>query len=156
MLKTFFSFASIIAVALGLTIGLSGCSQDEGAVTQWQMVTDCDLHTASCTAKNGDQSVSLTINPHPIPIARPLGIEVNINNLQADKIELDISGLNMYMGFNRVPLKSTKPNYWIGTSMLAFCTTEKMEWQVTLILHHQDKQTQIPFSLITTNSIPTN
>ena len=134
---------------LGLNFGLSGCSQDQGEVTQWNMITDCDLHSSSCTAVNNNQSVTLTINPHPIPIARPLGLEVTVKNIQTDKIELDISGQNMYMGYNRVPLKSTKPNYWIGTSMLAFCTTSEMHWQVTLILHQKNKQIQIPFSLTT-------
>lgn len=132
---------------------LQGCSQSEqSSVTQWPTNKACDLHTESCTAKMGDAKVTLKISPHPIPIARPLGIEVDIENLDVQKIELDISGINMYMGYNRVTLTPAGPNRYIGTSMLAFCTNQKMFWQVTLMVHQPDgTQIQIPYTLETIN-----
>ncbi len=141
------------------SLSLLGCQADNNAnITQWPLVTDCDLHYEACTSHNAEQSLQLSITPRPIPVARTLEVEVILENIVADKIEIDISGLNMYMGFNRIFISETEPNLWQGKSMLAFCTLDKMEWQVTVILHHKDqeqgesKQTQIPFSLITTNS----
>ena len=132
---------------------LSACSSNnDGNITQWSVDENCDLHHQTCTAESGNAQVSLKISPHPIPIARPLGIEVQTENLQIKKMELDISGLNMYMGYNRVELKSTKPDRFVGTSMLAFCTNEKMLWQVTLMIHLADgSQIQIPYELETIN-----
>lgn len=150
MMRAMRYFLPATLVAL---LALTGCSQtaDENVV-QWPTNQQCDLHQESCTAKMGDAQATLKISPHPIPIARPLGIEVDIKNLSVQKMELDISGVNMYMGYNRVELKSTTPTRFVGTSMLAFCTTQKMQWQVTLIIHQPDgTQIQIPYNLETLN-----
>lgn len=145
----------VIATLLFLILfaSLQGCSQqNQTNATLWPMDKTCDLHKNSCTASYIDAQATLKISPHPIPIARPLGIEVELNGLNPSSVQLDISGINMYMGYNRVPLKSSKPNHWIGTSMLAFCTAEKMEWQITLMLKMPDgKEVQIPYFLETVN-----
>lgn len=135
------------------TLSLGGCeNSSQGNIVQWPGDSECNLHTDSCTAKMGNAQVSLKISPHPIPIARPLGIEVDVENLEVQKIELDISGINMYMGYNRVSLSSMNPNRYVGTSMLAFCTSQKMLWQITLIIHQADgTQIQIPYTLETIN-----
>lgn len=144
----FKSVAFIFALAL-----LTSCSKDnQTEVTQWPVDDSCNLHEQSCSAVNGDAKVTLKISPHPIPIARPLGIEVATTNLQIKKMELDISGINMYMGYNRVELQSANPNRFVGTSMLAFCTNETMLWQITLMIHLADgSQIQIPYELETSN-----
>lgn len=131
---------------------LAGCSQEEPKnVTLWPMIEDCSLHQQSCTSKMGNSSVTLKISPDPIPVARPLGIELQLENLTAKKVELDISGANMYMGYNRVTLSPTeKEGRYVGTSMLAFCTTQKMKWKITLMIHQQNgNQIQIPYLLET-------
>ena len=145
----------LLLMALLGTLGLSGCeNSSQGNIAQWPADTECNLHTDSCTAKMGEASVTLKISPHPIPIARPLGIEVAIENLDVQKIELDISGINMYMGYNRVTLTSMNPNRYVGTSMLAFCTSQKMLWQITLMIHQADgTQIQIPYTLETINRL---
>jgi len=132
---------------------LQGCSSsDNPNINQWPTSKTCNLHKESCTAKMGDASVTLKISPHPIPIARPLGIEVDIKNLNVQRMQLDISGINMYMGYNRVELTQINPNRFVGTSMLAFCTNQKMDWQVTLMIHQTDgTQIQIPYTLVTVN-----
>ena len=127
---------------------LTACSQEnEDNITLWPMKKDCDLHLEACTSKMGDSSVTLKISPDPIPVAKPLGIELNLQNLTVEKVELDISGANMYMGYNRVALKPTgEAGRYVGTSMLAFCTTQKMQWKVTLILHQKNGlQIHIPY-----------
>ncbi len=145
------SFAAMVLTVLTI----AGCSNNTNQnIVQWPTDKNCDLHHTSCIAKMGDAEVALKISPHPIPIARPLGIEVAIKNLQVQKMELDISGVNMYMGFNRVELRSINSNRFVGTSMLAFCTTQKMIWQVTLIIHQPDgNQIQIPYNLETVNRL---
>jgi len=144
---------SALFLVLVSFLGLNGCDQASNENTsQWPLIKDCDLHQQACESKMGEAKAVLKISPHPIPIAKPLGIEVELHNLQADKVELDISGINMYMGYNRVNLMSTKPGHFVGTSMLAFCTNQKMQWQITLMVHLSDgKQIQIPYALETIN-----
>ncbi len=144
----------IIVLFILSGFSLSGCEQSSPEnIQQWPLSETCDLHQQTCTSEFEGRSVSLKISPHPIPIARPLGIEVLLKNIEAEKVELDISGINMYMGYNRVPLTAAKqPGRYIGTSMLAFCTNKKMEWQITLMIHQKDgSQIQIPYHLDTKN-----
>lgn len=144
----------IIALLTLSGFSLSSCEQSPPEnIQQWPMSETCNLHQETCTSEFEGRSVSLKISPHPIPIARPLGIEVSMNNIEAEKVELDISGINMYMGYNRVPITATtQPGRYIGTSMLAFCTNKKMEWQITLMIHQKDgSQIQIPYRLETVN-----
>ena len=120
-------------------------------ITVWPIVKDCNLHNQTCLASNGEQSISLKVSPDPVPIALPLGIELTVKNIQAEKIELDISGANMYMGYNRVTLiPDGSTGRYIGTTMLAFCTVEKMQRKITLMIHQKEgKQIQIPYLLET-------
>ncbi|HHT00084.1 MAG TPA: hypothetical protein ENK73_04415 [Thiomicrospira sp.] len=147
-------FYSLLLIAtMTSLLALSGCEQDsDKKIVKWPTDSSCNLHHESCTAKVGNAEVTLKISPHPIPIARPLGLEVEVNNLAVQSIELDISGINMYMGYNRVTLTPETPKRYIGTSMLAFCTSHKMLWQVTLMVNQPDgTQIQIPYALETVN-----
>jgi len=133
-------------------LSITACTQEDPEnISLWPLKDDCDLHQQTCISKMGDSSVSLKISPDPIPVARPLGIELILNNLDAEKVELDISGANMYMGYNRVKLKpSETAGRYVGTSMLAFCTTDTMQWKITLIIHQKSgRQIQIPYLLKT-------
>ncbi len=132
---------------------LTACNQQSPPenTTVWPIIEECDLNHQSCTATQGEQSVRLKISPNPIPIAIPLGVELAIQNIPAEKVELDISGANMYMGYNRVALIPDGDNgRYVGGTMLAFCTTEKMQWKITILIHQKDgKQIQIPYLLET-------
>ena len=153
-LKTF-SFRSLLKPTAFIfsSIVLSACNQKSVSekVTVWPTVKDCDLHHQTCSAINEGQTVSLKISPDPIPIAIPLGIEIFTKNIAADKIELDISGTNMYMGYNRITLIPDEANTrYIGSAMLAFCTTGEMQWQITILIHQKDgTQIQVPYLLET-------
>jgi len=137
---------------------LSGCDQisnteDQANVLNWPPNDECDLHQGSCSLKYGDESIQVTISPNnPIPVARLLDVEVKTENLSVSKVEFDIAGVNMYMGYNRTELPATNPNHnhFKGKSMLAFCTNDYMKWQLTVLLYLKDGQiVQAPFMLTT-------
>ncbi|WP_029933713.1 hypothetical protein [Thiomicrospira pelophila] len=145
-------FSSILIGLLSLVL-LSAC-QNKPDIQSWPLIEDCDLHQQTCQAQQGNSIASLSIQPQPIPLAKPFQIEVQLNNLEAQTLELDISGINMYMGYNRVTLKAdpAQPGRFTGSSMLAFCTNEMMEWQISLLLQQADGTLlQIPFKLVTRN-----
>lgn len=148
MRHSMFLFGALFAL-----LSLSACQSDpEGDI--WPLVTDCDLHEQTCVSQSQSAQVQLTLMPQPIPIAKPLSVKAHLSGLDAHKVELDISGINMYMGYNRTRLQADaeRPGVFNGTAMLAFCTNEVMLWQVTLLVHHADGQiTQIPFQLETRN-----
>ncbi|SIN71969.1 hypothetical protein SAMN05443662_0279 [Sulfurivirga caldicuralii] len=134
---------------LSLLVLLAGCSHNDNA-TVWPLDKSCNLHQQACTATHGDQAVTLAITPRPIPVAKPLQVEVRLRNIPAKQVALDISGLNMYMGYNRVTLKQENNDVWTGSSMLAFCTNDTMQWQLTVLIDTPDgQQIQVPFYLET-------
>lgn len=142
------SFYALLTAFITL---LSGCQSElDGDV--WPMVTDCDLHHQTCSSQYGEAQAQLTLTPQPIPVAQPLNAEVIFQGLDAEKVEFDIAGINMYMGYNRITLEKQAEGRYSGRPMLAFCTNEVMLWQLTLLVHHSDGEvTQIPFQLETRN-----
>lgn len=136
-----------------LILTLSGCEQGtpKNDITEWPTVENCDLNLTTCQSKMGDATVSLKIIPTPIPVAKPLGIAVSINGIESTEVMLDISGDNMYMGYNRITLspEPTKGSY-VGTSMLAFCTHQKMQWKLTVMIQQANQvMLHVPFLLET-------
>lgn len=132
---------------------LVACKNDN-QVEAWDLVSSqtCDLHKESCSAGRGVVSLELDLGTKPVPIAKNFVATVNLAGIKPEKVELDITGVNMYMGFNRVTLKEVGEGVYQGSSMLAFCTNEKMIWQVGVLLHLEDGTKQlVPFELITTN-----
>jgi len=138
-----------------LTALLSGCepAPSNPQTETWPLVKHCNLHQQACTTQYQGKSLTLNITPKPIPVAKTLQVQVTLNKpLTAKSLQIDISGHNMYMGYNRVSLQKTQPQHWQGHTMLAFCTTEKMQWILTLILETPDgQQIKIPFFLETQN-----
>ena len=152
MFTTHFYKALLIISAV---LFLSACTQDEEQITLWPTNTHCNLHQQSCSIEKGDAQVTLNISPQPVPIARPLAIGVQLHKIKdVEKVELDIAGVNMYMGFNRISLEQTSPTIYEGTSMLAFCTTKDMSWQVSVLIHLKNgEQIQVPYILKTSNKM---
>jgi hypothetical protein len=114
------------------------------------MPSQCQLHTGDCLIEQEGVSVRLTISPQPIPIAKALNVTAQIQGVDAVKVQLDINGSNMYMGYNRISLAHTEGNLWQGKSILSFCTIDEMKWQLTLLIDLPDgHQIQAPFPLVT-------
>lgn len=148
-LKTLLRTLIFASFALGF---LTACEQNLSSENAWPIVQNCDLHQQACVAKHENSSAKLDISPKPLAIAKPLAVKVELENIEAEKLELDISGINMYMGYNRVSLQPQGAGKFSGQTMMAFCTNEVMEWQFTLIAHQADGEPiLIPFYLETRN-----
>lgn len=147
---------SVLAPLLFVSILLSGCNSDflptDKKLIQWSVNASCDLDASACTTSVNNQSITLDIEPKPIRVARMLNVRVKLTDIQAEKVELDITGQNMYMGYNRVTLTPVKgqPNLYEGQSMLAFCTNDKMDWHLSVLVTRKNQTLiQAPFALTT-------
>ena len=113
----------------------------------------CDFTQGACVNQfNLDgQTIHITLNlsPGELPIAKPLTVEANVNGYPFQSAEIDISGINMYMGYNRQPLKKISVGTLTGETLLAFCTEQKMTWKATLILHQKKQSLEVPFEFKT-------
>jgi hypothetical protein len=119
-------------------------------ITIAPLAQNCNLHIESCSSQIDKHEVRLDITPKPVPIAKALTINATLADLPATQVQLDINGSNMYMGYNRITLTQQDKGQWNGKSLLAFCTTDEMHWQLTLMIDLIDgRQLQIPFPLTT-------
>jgi hypothetical protein len=119
-------------------------------ITSLALAKACNLHQQACYNAYQDIKLSLDITPKPIPIAKQLAVSAHIEGVIPIQVQLDINGSNMYMGYNRITLKQQTDGSWTGKSLLAFCTTDQMQWQLTLLIDLADgSQLQAPFPLTT-------
>ncbi|MDG4812582.1 hypothetical protein P8629_06130 [Hydrogenovibrio sp. 3SP14C1] len=146
----------VLVPLLLVSIVLSGCNSDflptDKKLIQWSVNSSCDLNASACTTSVQNKSITLDIEPKPIRVARMLNVRVKLTDIQAEMVELDITGQNMYMGYNRVTLTPVKdqPNLYEGQSMLAFCTNDKMDWHLSVLITRKNQTLiQAPFALTT-------
>jgi hypothetical protein len=119
-------------------------------VISFKLVDNCQLHQQTCHSRHQNVAVYLDITPKPIPISKTLSVNANISGVEPVRVQLDINGSNMYMGYNRIGLSAQPDGNWTGKSLLAFCTTDSMQWQLTVLIDLADgSQLQAPFLLTT-------
>ena len=112
----------------------------------------CDLHRRACAAQvPGGGRIELSIAPRPIPMVAPLQIEVKTAGLDAGKVEVDLAGVDMNMGFNRPELVAAGPGLFRNEAMLPVCVTGKMAWAATVIVETGRSRIAAPFRF---NSVP--
>ena len=131
------SRSRFVDVLIILAIALVG-------VVTWKMqpksdvalpLSDCDLNHQSCGADlPGGGHIELSVDPRPIPSLRPIKLALAATGIEPDKVELDFTGVDMNMGYNRPELKRAPSGEYQGRTTLPACITGSMEWQATLLL----------------------
>lgn len=107
---------------------------------------NCDVNQGPCKVilPNGGYLV-MTIAPHPIPVLKPLSIEVELDGYEAQSMQVDFSGVDMDMGFNRVKLLPSAPGRFSGQASLPVCITGAMHWRASLVMEGQGGVLTLPF-----------
>ena len=95
----------------------------------------CDLNASDCAVDlPAGGRVELSISPRPIPVVKPLQIDVRVTGTVAQRVELDFSGRTMDMGPNRTVLAAAGDGNYRGSAMLPVCVTGRMDWRATLFV----------------------
>lgn len=106
----------------------------------------CDLRQEACVSSlPGGGSVRLGVQPRGIPVLRPLQLEVTVKGLEVSAVEVDFSGVDMSMGFNRPQLQRQSDGRFTGTAMLPVCVRERMQWEGLVMLHTQSGVVAAPY-----------
>jgi hypothetical protein len=106
----------------------------------------CDLHRQPCRAElPGGGSIEMGITPHPIPVVKPLQVDVTLSGMTAQKVEIDFAGITMDMGYNRQTLLPSGEYGFTGKTTLPVCITGRMEWVATLLVETDRQRIAIPF-----------
>ena len=96
---------------------------------------DCDLNASRCAVDLPDGGrIELSISPQPIPVVKPLQIDVRVTGAVVRQVELDFSGRTMDMGPNRTRLAPVGEGGYRGSAMLPVCVSGRMDWLATLFV----------------------
>jgi hypothetical protein len=113
----------------------------------------CDLQKGACSSNlPGGGHVTFSIEPHPIPVLRPLKLEVTIQGIKAKKVDVDFTGVDMKMGFNRPQLQAVGNGRFGGETTLPICTRNSMAWRATLLVETDGKLVAMPFEFVTSRN----
>ena len=110
----------------------------------------CDLRAGPCriTFPQGE-AVSFEIQPHDIPVIAPLKLRVELEGFAPERVEVDFSGVDMNMGFNRPSLKAVSPGRYSGDALLPVCVRDVMEWEAKVLLYTKRGLMVAPFRFST-------
>jgi hypothetical protein len=100
-------------------------------------LSSCDLGQGACAATlpNGTR-IEFAIEPRPIPVLRPLKLQATLTGGDVRRIEVDFTGTDMKMGYNRLQLERQEgsSDHFVGMASLPVCITGSMEWEATLLI----------------------
>lgn len=152
--KTLLAAIAALLVAIGGAVGAKLWLRPQPATTvSAALDAACNLHAGPCSSNiPGGGRVELAIEPRPIPLLRPLRLVARVEGLDARMVEIDFTGVDMNMGYNRPQLKRENDNQFTGQATLPVCITGRMEWQAAVRVT-TDKFTAVaPFRFITTHN----
>jgi hypothetical protein len=111
----------------------------------------CDLQAGPCSSDlPGGGRVELTIAPRPIPLLQPLHLSVKVQGMEARAVEVDVTGVDMNMGYNRPQLQRDNTGQFTGQTTLPVCITGRMAWQAVVVVTSGKAKVAAPFRFITT------
>lgn len=111
---------------------------------------ECDLNERACRAvlPSGGQ-VLLDLEPRPMPALQPIAVTLQLTGQNPEWVELDLTGVEMYMGANRARLERVEPGRYSGEAVLPVCASEAMTWAVTVLPEGDAERGQVQFRFVT-------
>lgn len=141
------ALALAVATAVGAKLWLA---KGTGTTLTAPLDSRCDLHSGPCVSSiPGGGRIEIVIAPHPIPLLRPITINVKVNGLEARTVEMDFAGESMYMGFNRRAMQRQGDGSYTGSTVLPVCVTGSMAWLASVIVDTGKGKVVAPFRFIT-------
>lgn len=106
----------------------------------------CDLNREPCRAMLPEGGrLTVQAGTHPIPMLKAFPVEVVVEGAQADKVEMDFTGVEMNMGLNRVALQPQGgASEFRGQATLPVCITGAMAWQATVLVSIGRREYSLP------------
>lgn len=107
---------------------------------------DCDLAAGPCVARfPGGATVALDVEPRGIPPLAPLSLTVEIQGIAPGTVQVDFTGVDMDMGYNRAALTAAGPGLYLGQGMLPICVRGRMAWEARVLVATPDGLLAAPF-----------
>lgn len=111
---------------------------------------DCRLEKRTCTTGMPEgPGLAFSIRPRPVYAMQELKLEARAEGMDVYGVEVDFSGVDMNMGFNRFPLEQAGPGQFTGGAVLPVCIRDRMLWDVTVYVRTGQGRLAFPYRLET-------
>ncbi len=138
----------ILAIALALAcLGVAGykLSTARHSSAQTLALSACNPGKQSCSVPLAEGAqLTFSMEPRPIRPLRELTLKAAVTGLAASRIEVDFTGVDMSMGYNRRVL-SGSDGLFSGSAILPVCITGSMKWQATVLIDTGRWTIAVPF-----------
>lgn len=137
---------ALLAVAVGGLFAYKYLLPQNDLPVVTAVAPSCDVQLGVCTAViDNVGTVTLTIAPRPIPLVEPLSFQVSTNIPGVRRAEIDFSGVDMNMGYNRFLLNAVAEGGYAGEGMLPVCVRNRMTWEAKVMLSTDSVTYVAPF-----------
>ncbi len=112
--------------------------------------SDCNIGQQACVATlpNGGE-MEFSIEPRPIAVLKPLQLQATFRSTEVRKVEVDFTGSEMKMGYNRPQLeREIGSDRFSGQASLPVCITGNMEWDATVLVDTGQAIVAVPFRFV--------
>lgn len=152
--KTLLATVLLLAVLVaGVVVEKLMPSADQTVALTLPLDKSCDLQQGACSSSlPGGGKLTLAMTPRPIPVLRPLKLEVTLQGAKAKTVEVDFSGVDMKMGYNRPQLQESGDGHFGGETTLPICSVSSMAWRATVLVQLGDQLVAVPFEFVTSRN----
>lgn len=106
----------------------------------------CNLQQQACTVTLPSGGlVELSMAPRPIPMVKPFEVAVTTTGFSPARVEVDFTGIDMNMGYNRPQLSARSDGRFSGEATLPVCITGMMDWQATVLIETGSERIAVPY-----------
>ena len=140
------AIVGIMAAALVLAVLAKMLFLAPAGPTVLQLDESCSLSRETCSVPLPDGgTLKFSLGPRPVPILKPLTLEISIAGSNANPVEVSFTDVNVPMAFNRAyPTQATDGVYTAQTT-LPLCASSRMVWQSSVLLEKGDGRLLVPF-----------
>jgi hypothetical protein len=115
----------------------------------------CSLSSGTCAVQLPDGGrLEFALGPRPVPLLKPLNLELRVAGSSARAVEVDFSGVNLPMAFNRANLSAGGAGRYDGQTSLPLCSSGRMTWNATVLLEDGKRRIYVPFRFETERGNP--
>lgn len=113
----------------------------------------CNLQREACSvALPSGGNVTLAMGTRPVPLVKPFEVQVATSGFTPARVEVDFSGIEMNMGYNRPELAARGTGSYAAEVTLPVCITGSMDWQATVLIETGSERVAIPYRFTTGES----
>jgi hypothetical protein len=106
----------------------------------------CSISSETCAMPlPGGGRIEFALGPRPVRLLSPLKLEISVFGSHARALEVDFTGVNSPMAFNRAYLIPSGNGVYGAQTALPVCATGRMVWQATILLENGKRRMLAPF-----------